>query len=69
MEICGGDPTAGEVGLSNPGALDMRENDRDGHTGEGELVNKGVDVGGGELRRGAVVVYYLGARASLSLEM
>lgn len=58
-EIRRGYLAAGNVSLSNPGALGMGENDRDSHTGEGELVNKGVDVGGGELGRGAVVVYHL----------
>lgn len=58
-EIRRGYLAAGNVSLSNPGALGMREDDRDSHTREGELVNKGVDVGGGELGRGAVVVYHL----------
>lgn len=64
-EICGSDPAAGDVSFPDPGALGMRKNDRYGYAGEGELVNKGVDIRGGELRGGAVVVYHLEVRTSL----
>lgn len=65
-EIRRGDPAAGDMSFSNPGALGMRKDDRDVHTRECELVNKGVDVGGGKLGRGAVVVYHLEVRTNLS---
>lgn len=64
-KICGGDPAAGDVSFPDPGALGMRKNDRYGYAGEGELVNKGVDVRGGELGGGSVVVYHLEVKTCL----
>jgi len=37
----------------------VRENHRHGYAGFLELVNEGVDIGGGFLGRGPVIVYYL----------
>ena len=47
------------MGFTNPGALGVREDHRDGYAGFLELVNEGVDIGGGLLGRRPVVVYYL----------
>lgn len=47
----------------------MRKNNRDGHAGEGELVDKRVNIGRGKLGGGAVVVDHLEVRISLSFEM
>lgn len=46
--------------FTDPGALGVWEDDGDGDAGGLELVDEGVDVGGGELGGGAVVVYNLG---------
>lgn len=58
-EVGGGEAVASEVCFADPGALDVREDDGDGVAVGLERVDEGVDVGGGLLRGGAVVVDYL----------
>ena len=59
-EVRGGHGFANEVRFADPAALRVRQDDGDRGANCAEFCDEGVDVGRGDLRGRAVVVYDLG---------
>jgi hypothetical protein len=55
-EVGRGQGLADDVGFADPGALDVRKDDGDGVAGGLEVSDEGVNVGGGLVGGGPVVV-------------